>query len=334
MIWFDLVTPKSVMFFAPVIEELQKNNKVLITSRGDKEYNEINQLLKNKGLQYYSFGGYGGENLKDKLDFALKRQKQLNEFIQDYNISKLINLCSVDGCRVAFGNGIEIINFCDFPTGKDDKITHVARLTLPLSSKIFYPFYIPKDIFRSYCNDIIEYDFLDPVIYLQNQVSKRCFFDSLNLDKSKKTILFREEEYMSSYVNTKTSFAQEVLQTLDINLIIIPRYENSDIKQQFKNACILEQKIELSHILPFVDLFIGGGGTINIEAVYWEIPTISTRSFLCHYDRYLINKGLMHHANNKQNLINLINKLLYNKIKRSLDVKNVNIKLLIKHLGL
>jgi len=36
----------------------------------------------------------------------------------------------------------------------------------------------------------------------------------------------------------------------------------------------------------------GGGDSINIEAYYWNIPVISTRSFLCYYDGYLVDNKL------------------------------------------
>lgn len=332
MIWFDLVTPKSVLFFEPIINELKINNEILITSRSDSDYNEVNKLLKLKKLTYYSFSGYGGSSLSQKLDYALNRQKKLNDFIQGLDIDKLINLCSVDGCRVAFGNGIDIINFCDFPTSKDNQITHVARLTLPLSTKIFYPFYIPSKIFSKYCDNIVQYDFLDPVIYLQNQQKNQTFFESLDIDKNKTTILFREEEYKSSYVDTKTSFAHNILKDIDVNLIILPRYDNNHLNDEFPNAIILKEKIDLSHILPFVDLFIGGGGTINIEAIYWNTPVISTRSFLCYYDKYLIEQELMYHARNDNELKHLINKILvgsHNNTKY-LEKRTVDIKELVK----
>ena len=208
-----------------------------------------------------------------------------------------------------FVNGIKIVNFCDFPTGKDHKITHVAKLTLPLSDKIFYPFYIPKSIFSKYCDNVVEYDFLDPIIYLQQQNKDNNFFKSLSLDNNKKTILYREEEYKASYVDNQQLFIEELLFTLDVNLIIIPRYEYKTLKSKFPNAIILKNKMELSNILPFVDIFIGGGGTINIEASYWNIPVISTRSFLCYYDYYLINNNLMFHVKNKKEFFEIYNNL-------------------------
>ena len=72
----------------------------------------------------------------------------------------------------------------------------------------------------------------------------------------------------------------------------------------------MEKKIILQHLLAYSDLFIGGGGTINIEATYFGVPVISIRSFISHYDKFLIDKGLMWHSNDKGEILDLIKKLL------------------------
>lgn len=126
------------------------------------------------------------------------------------------------------------------------------------------------------------------------------------------------------------SFVYETLLELDVNLIIIPRYEAENLKKIFKKAIVLPEKIELSNILPFCDLFVGGGGTINIEAVYWNIPIISTRSFLAFYDRYLIDKGYMNHAAKNQKELELLIEGLLNKENNSSLKKEVDIVKLVK----
>ncbi|BCB96074.1 hypothetical protein JZK55_09960 [Dissulfurispira thermophila] len=312
IIWFDLGTPKQVTFFEPIIKEIQSRGiDCLITTRKSEDYTEPVKLLELKKLQYYSIGEYGGEKLKSKLSSALNRQIALNEFIQNFPIKKLVNLGSVDGCRVAFGNGIEIVSFFDIPSrGVDDNLTPIAKLTLPLSNKIFHPFVVPREYFTRFVKeaDVYTYNFLDPIIYLQYQEADGSFFERLPVDKNKKTILFREEEYKASYVSDKKVFVYNALKSIDANLIIIPRYKSNYLKDEFPNAIVIEEKMDLSKLLPFADIFIGGGGTINIEACYWGTPVISTRSFVSHYDRFLIDNGLMFPAKTEDEIIRLYNK--------------------------
>lgn len=332
-IWFDLGTPKQVTFFEPIIKEIQSRGMdCLITTRKSENYTELIKLLELRGLQYYSLGEYGGEKLKSKLSSALNRQIALNEFIQNFRIRKLVNLGSVDGCRVAFGNGIEIVSFFDIPSsGMDGNLTPIAKLTLPLSSRIFHPFVVPREYFIPFvgANKVYTYNFLDPIIYLQYQAADGSFFERLSIDKNKKTILFREEEYKASYVLNKKTFVYDALKNIDANLIIIPRYETGHLREELPNAITVEEKMDLSKILPFVDIFIGGGGTINIEACYWGTPVISTRSFVTYYDKFLIDNGLMFLAQTEDEIIKLYKehagKRLTNNILREqhADVKSL-----------
>jgi predicted glycosyltransferase len=333
IIWFDLGTPKQVTFFEPIIKEIQQRDiEILITTRISEGYTEPARLLELRGLKYYAFGEYGGEKLKSKLSSALNRQIALNEFIQNFRIRKLVNLGSVDGCRVAFGNGIEIVSFFDIPSrGMDGNLTPIAKLTLPLSSRIFHPFVVPREYFTPFVgvNNVYAYNFLDPIIYLQYQKADSSFFERLPIDKNKKTILFREEEYKASYVLNKKTFVYDALKNIDANLIIIPRYETGHLREEFPNAITVEEKMDLSKILPFVDIFIGGGGTINIEACYWGTPVISTRSFVTHYDKFLIDNELMFLAQTEGEIIKLYKeyagKRLTNNILReqNADVKSL-----------
>ena len=176
MIWFDLVTPKSVLFFIPIIKEIKKRGKkVLITAREGNGYSEVVELLRLYNMDFVNRGEFGGANLKDKLHASIERQKALMEFVTSYDIDRLVCLCSVDANRVAFGLGIPVINFYDIPLSdyktNFKKALPQARLTLPLSSKVFKPFVVPDEIFLRFSLDeeqIFDYNFIDPLIWLKD----------------------------------------------------------------------------------------------------------------------------------------------------------------------
>jgi predicted glycosyltransferase len=300
MLWFDLSTPKSVLFFSPFVRHLaEQGETVLVTSRGGEHYGELAALLRHYGLEAIMVGEYGGASLAGKLDASLTRQRQLLELVGDRQLDCLISICNVDSNRVAFGLGIRVINFCDLPSrGGRAPLTPVARLTLPLSDKVFHPFCVPASIFTRFLprRDVVRYDFLDPVLYLRDQTPDRSFFSSLPLDPDRRTICFREEERMASYVTTSHAWVLDALQETGDNIIAIPRYGGYETRRRLPFAVVLDETVELAAVLPFVDLMVGGGGTMNIEAAYWGTPVISTRSFLSHYDEYLLTHGLMHHA--------------------------------------
>lgn len=337
MIWFDLVTPKSVLFFIPIIKEIEKRDrKVLITAREGDGYSEVVELLRLYNIDFVNRGEFGGACLKDKLHASIDRQKALMEFVTIYDIDRLVCLCSVDANRVAFGLGIPVINFYDIPLSDYQtnfrKALPQARLTLPLSNKVIKPFVVPDEIFLRFSLDedqIFDYDFIDPVIWLKDfkpdfEYVKKIL-SPYNLDLTKTLIVIREEEYKSSYVEKKYPILYEALETIqnktDANIIIIPRYESEYLRKEFPFTTVLEEKVIIQHLLAYADLFIGGGGTLNTEACYFNTPTISTRSFICHYDKYQIDNDLMVWVNTKEELLQNVDKLLKN--RNEINKKNV-----------
>jgi len=321
MIWFDLVTPKSVMFFKNIIKLLEiKGKEVLVTAREGFGYTEIVELLRLHDIAFHTVGEFGGAKLEDKLKASIDRQFALMEFIREKNVEKLVCLCSVDANRVAFGLAIPIYNFYDIPlsdyTSNFKKALPQARLTLPLSAKAFRPYMVPCDIFERFSlekDQIFEYHFLDVLVWLAEFVPDRRYYNEVlrryELDIKKPTIVVREEEYKASYVMKKYPILYEGLEILkdkiDANIIAIPRYEPEPLQELLPFACVLKEKMVVQHLLAYADLFIGGGGTLNSEACYFGTPTISTRSFISHYDKLLIDEGLMQKADSVEELVEM-----------------------------
>jgi predicted glycosyltransferase len=314
------------MFFRPFINKIkERGHEVLVTAREGEGYREVVDLLNLYQIKFVNRGFFGGAKLGDKLKASIHRQLALMEYVEKCNITKLVCLCSVDANRVAFGLGIPIINFYDIPlsdhTANFKKALPQARLTLPLSTKAFRPYMVPQEIFERFSmesDQIFSYQFLDVVAWLHDFVPDRKFFDdfitSFGLDKNKKTIVVREEEFKASYVHKKYPILYDGLKIihdkLDPNIIIIPRYEHEPLQVLFPYAVVLEEKMIVQHLLAYADLFIGGGGTLNSEACFFGTPTISTRSFISHYDKLLIDAGLMEKVDTVDELITITEKIM------------------------
>lgn len=319
MILFDMDMGKWVLFFEPIIKKLQERDiPYIIISRSGQGYSELNEILDLKELPYISLGEFGGATLEGKLVSSLKRQSLILDIMKKYKVSKVISGSVVDSTRVAFGLGIPIYNFYDIPLSdhKENfkRALPQARLTIPLATKMFKPFVVPNEVINRFGLDdeqIVEYNFIDPLIWLRDfQYDEKYVKQSLigyDMDYSNPTIVIREEEYKASYVERKYPFLYESL--LDIkkvtnaNIIIIPRYESEYLRTEFPFAVILEEKITIQHLIKFADLFIGGGGTLNTEACFLGTPTISTRSFICHYDKWQIDNDFMVWVKDKEELL-------------------------------
>lgn len=322
-IWFDIVTPKFVLFFKDIIKKFHElGYETLVTARKSEGYTEVTQLLTLHDIKYFEIGSFGGEKLRNKFSTSLERQIALCELLRNFRVKTLISGCSVDANRVAFGLNIPNINFYDIPlsdhTTNFKKALPQARLTIPLSTAIFHPFIVPREIFLRLAledDQILSYNCIDPFVWLRNfKPSKEYIESELKIKLDKPLIVIREEEFKASYVSEKYSLLYDGLvrltKKIDANFVIIPRYESKPLKDLFPFAMILDNASVIQHLLAHADLFIGGGGTINIEATYFGTPTISTRSFISHYDKYLIDKDLMVWVENADMMVDVASNIL------------------------
>lgn len=326
MIWIDIATPKYALFFSKMIPLLkERGDEVLITTRFSFGYDEVKKVLDFLKLDYHIIGNYGGDSIKDKFNSRLKRQSEFIEIFEKKGYPKVL-FCgsSVEGVQTAFGLGIPIIHFADTPIKghefKYEDMTILSKLTIPLSSLIFHPFVVPSDVYIKFGispKRVIKHDFIDICLWMDDIIKKdeNDFRIKYNIDTTKPTILIREEEYKAHYVTKQLPIIYNLIplikKCLDINIVIMPRYESEYLKKEFSQyATVLEDKLRPEEFYPFIDMLLGGGGTMNLEASYYGVPVISTRSLLLYHDKYLIENNLMYHTNNEDEALNYIKKNL------------------------
>ncbi|MDQ3885120.1 MAG: DUF354 domain-containing protein, partial [Thermoproteota archaeon] len=225
-IWFDILTPKQVMFFRRAINLLRDSGQeVLCTSR---KYREAVELAKIKKLDLTIVGSHGGADRYDKLRESASRTYELAEVVKRSEPDVAVTFSSPEGSRVAFGLGIKHIGFNDSPHAGA-----VAKLTIPLTSKLYCPWVIPYSAWSGYGiaeKDIIHYRALDPAAWLKHY-NDDDDIQEVKHDK-KKMILVRLEESKASYIADKKasttkmidSFVDELWQSA--NIVVLCRYED------------------------------------------------------------------------------------------------------------
>ena len=304
-------------------------DEVIITTRKSSGYDECARLLELFNIQAYEIGGYGGESKLGKFESRLQRQQGfLNLFKKLDTLPRLfITGASVDGVQCAFGLGIPVVHFADTPVADSvfstQNLTILSRLTLPLSQLVFRPFIVPEicyTVLGLSPSQVLPYDFIDVALWLQDvsqaeHAQKVAFMREYGLDENLPIILVREEEYKAHYVKEKLPIIYESTHLLSpiANILLMPRYGSEELESAFKNTKhihILKQKLPPKAFYPFIDLLIGGGGTMNLEACYLGIPVISTRSLLLFHDEFLIQSHLMYHTQSAAQVYDLAKHLL------------------------
>lgn len=337
-IWFDILTPKQIMFFSPAITILQKEgHDVLGTSRNYREANELSELKK---LHLLKVGSHGGSNLYDKLFQSSKRIVELTKIISKFSPELVVSFSSPEASRVAFGLGIKHIGFNDSPHAEA-----VAKLTIPLVSTLFSPSAIPLAAWRKYgmsSKNIVRYNGLDPIAWLSQEYEintdkshsssfDKNFFSSLGIDDKRKSILVRLEESKAAYISDKNlriqplSFVDQVVNSFGLNnVIILCRYPDQirAMSKRFANkAIVLKQVVDGVKLLKHVDVFVGAGGTMTAESALLGKPTISIAPIQFYIDDYLKKIGLVQQVFTPNQLDKLINSFLFDH-KKCKDVKN------------
>lgn len=119
--------------------------------------------------------------------------------------------------------------------------------------------------------------------------------------KERYIVLVREEEYKAHYVKERSPAIYEAVRLLsglgDAAAVIIPRYGVCDRLRALlalPHVYLLERPLPPRVLYSSVDALVGGGGTMNLEACYYSIPTLSLRSITLVHDNYLCQLGLMH----------------------------------------
>ncbi len=310
-IWFDILTPKQLLFFEPIIRKLRKSNQVLCTSRN---YREVIGLAKIRNVRLVLVGKHGGAERSDKLKASLRRMHYLSNTVERFSPDLTISFCSPEAARISYGLGIKHIAFTDAPHAEA-----VMRLSVPLVQKLLIPWIIPKKEFVKYGiseSDIIQYRAIDAAVVIREK-SKNYSRSDFCL-KNKKTILIRTEESQAAYISSKKNMVSHIIYEIakefsNYNVVILGRYSSQInwFKKEFGNRVIvIDRVVDGGGLLQFIDVFIGSGGTMTAEAALLGIPTISYDAVPNHIEKYLVRNGLVIREENPTKIVKIVRRIL------------------------
>ena len=296
-IWFDILTPKQLLFFEPIIQRLKKNHTVLCTSR---KYNQVTDLAKIRKQKLVIIGKYGGVKKHDKLDASLSRSKllvrKISKFLPDITLSS----CSPEAARVSYGLGIPHICFSDSPHA-----TAVMKLSLPYANKLLIPWIIPKSDFKNMGiepKNIIQYKTIDAAQITKQKVFLSC---GTGINSRKwKTILIRTPEDEAAY-SSKQSDVVDIIKKIEkdflgCHITVLTRYKKQAdlLKKKFSKSAqskfqIVSKVVDGKKMLLDSDIFVGSGGTMTAESALLGVPTISYNAIPNRIEDYLVSKKIV-----------------------------------------
>ena len=290
-IWFDILTPKQVVFFEPMVRALRRRHRVLCTSR---RYEQATSLARIRRFPLDIVGRHGGADRAQKLRASASRTRLLAERVGRFGPDATVSCCSPEAARVSFGLGVRHYAFTDAPHA-----TAAMRLTVPLLHKVMIPWVIPKRElvrFGIAPRDVIQYRAIDGA---QTVLRRAVPGGRVPREAGKKTILVRpiEEEaaYVPSGAASEIPAITELGRIAGASVIVLARYApqlrrlGSQLPRHIK---VIPMRFDGKYLLENADLFVGSGGTMTSEAALLGVPTISMDMVPNYYEKYVVRTRL------------------------------------------
>jgi predicted glycosyltransferase len=289
----------------------QSGHQVLCTTR---YYREAVELGKIKKLDLTIVGSHGGADRYDKLRLSASRTFDLAHIVNQFAPDLALTFSSPEGARVAYGLGIRQFAFNDSPHSEP-----VARLTVPLVTKLYCPWIIPYSAWAGYGiarKNVVGYRALDPAAWLKHDDSAEIESDSSN------RVLLRLEESKASYVADKglgtVDLVDHLVESLhrSADITLLCRYQDQIAEAEGRyggKVRVIKDVVDGTELVRSVQLFVGAGGTMTAEAALLGKPTISITPFSFHVEKYLMKIGLVSKATDAGMLVKLAKRMMSDK---------------------
>lgn len=292
-IWIDILTPKQVVFFEPMVRRLRgRGHRVVCTSRS---YREASELARVRGLSTVQVGRHGGGTRAGKLAAGVRRVGGLVPVVSDLDPDLAVSFCSPDAAFVARGLGIDHIAFIDAPHSHK-----VLRLAAPLVQRLLVPWIVTKESIARHGIPrarVVQYRSIDGAITARRRPAGARV--RLPVDPSKRTILVRPTETQASYTDG-SNVADGVIGALagafpSENILVLSRYaeQTRRVRSMFGRAVtVINMSYDGRHLLDNCDVFVGSGGTMTAEAALSGVPTVSYNGVPNVVEEYLVRRRL------------------------------------------
>lgn len=292
-IWIDLDNSPHVVFFRPIIEELQKlGNKVVLTARNCFQ---VCGLADNFNLQYKLIGRHYGKNKVLKIAGTLFRSFELIPFA--LKNKPVIALSHGSRAQVIASKllGIPSVVIFDYEYTKGFKDFKVFRPTWLMAPDLLFDYGYKKE------KNNFGYPGIKEDVYASDFVPDPGILKDLGIRKKDLLVTIRPPATEAHYHNSESEVLfKELIEYLkqikDIRLVVLPRNENQKREIQkmwlemIENGSLLipEKVVNGLNLIWYSDLVISGGGTMNREAAALGVPVYSIfRGKIGAVDRYL-----------------------------------------------
>ncbi len=296
-IWIDLDNSPHVPFFAPIIEELERQgHTVLVTARDCFQVCDLADLLR---VRYHRIGRHYGKNMLLKLAGLTIRALQVTPTVLEERPDLAVSHGSRSQLLAAKLMGIPAVTIGDYEFAKLFAVVRPNWLIVPQI--------IPDDAVSSFKTKLLKYPGIKEDVYAPQFRPQSSIIEQLGLNGGRIVVTVRPPATEAHYhVPESDQLFEAVLDRLgersDVKLVVLPRNQRQGdrIREtrstlfESGKAIIPQQVVDGLNLVWHSDLVISGGGTMNREAAALGVPVYSMfRGKIGAVDRYLVSTGRM-----------------------------------------
>lgn len=292
-IWIDLANSPQVLFFRPLIFEMERRgHMVLLTTR---DYAQTIALANQYGMSHTPLGSHGGRRWARIFYQTAQRVGALTDWARGQPGIDLAVSHNSNGQAIAAA-ALRI----PFVTLMDYEHQPANHLCFRLARQVIVPDCFPDTRLNQFraTNKNRKYAGIKEQIYLADFQPRPNYLQTVGVKTDKPIVVMRPPAPWAAYHRKfRDALFDEVLETVaaqDVTVIFTPRVESQadTIRaRNFKNVSI-PQVFDGPQLIYHADAVISGGGTMNREAGVLGTPAFTLfRGKLAAADEWLMERG-------------------------------------------
>jgi predicted glycosyltransferase len=296
-LWLDLANSPQVLFFRPIVDELQRRgHKLSITLR---DFAQTRSLADHYGLEYVAFGEHGGRSRRRAITANLNRTGKLVRWAsgRHFDLAISSNVYShVLACSIM---RLPLVNLYDYDP---NPANHIA---FRLARRVIVPEPFPDEALQRYGakRKSSKYPGVKEEVYLGTYQRTPAYREAQGLPVNEVLVVMRPPSDWSPYHRFPNPLFDHVLEYAARHestfIVFLPRIaeQGDTVKARgYPNVVVAEQTYYGPDLISHADLVISAGGTMNREAAVLGTPVYTVYAGeLGATDIHLIKQGRLRH---------------------------------------
>ncbi len=310
--WLDLANSPHVVFFRPLLRQLEADGPLAITLR---DFSQTVELARRYGISGTVIGCHGGRGRLGKLLNLGQRARALASFAAARGVNLAISHNSYAQILAARARGIRAVTLMDY---EGQPANHLA---FRLADKVIVPDSFPDASLRRFGarrGRVYKYRGFKEQVYLSEhrldpdfhrELADACGWPEDWQLEGKVLVVVRTPATMAAYHRFQNPLFDELLRRLerrtDLRVVVIPRTPAQG--EQLRRACprltVPSRVLAGEDLIAAADLVISAGGTMNREAAVLGTPACTIfAGEIPAVDQSLIEMGRMTAIRNEADL--------------------------------